>query len=278
MRIITLCENRVLSGKLKAMHGLSLYIEIRNHKYIYDVGQEDIFLSNAQNLNIDLKRCEKIIISHGHYDHGLGLVNLGDLINKNNFIINKKAFKNKVRFKSDKTVKDIGIVGAVKHLEAFGMDIDKSFEIDKGVWCICNVLVPKEHKRVDVGLYVENENGSYELDDFQDEINLAVETKEGLVVISGCSHCGVINILEEAKKVTGVQRINTFVGGTHLINASKEEILKTADKLLELKVERLIIGHCTGVDTIALLKERCKDKVQVIHNYVGLEFEDKNLE
>ena len=278
MRIVTLCENSVLSGKLKAMHGLSLYIEIRNHKYIYDVGQEDIFLSNAQKMNIDLKKCKKIIISHGHYDHGLGLVNLGDFINRNNFIINKKAFKNKVRFKSDKTVKDIGIVGAVKDLEAFGMDIDKSFEIEKGVWCICNVPVPKEYKKADVGLYVEKEDGSYELDDFQDEINLAVETKEGLVVISGCSHCGVINILEEAKKVTGVQRINTFVGGTHLINSSKEEILKVADKLLELKVERLIIGHCTGVDTISLLKERCKDKIEVIHNYVGLDFEDINLE
>ena len=278
MRIVTLCENRVLSGKLKAMHGLSLYIEIRNHKYIYDVGQEDIFLSNAKKMNIDLKKCKKIIISHGHYDHGLGLVNLGDFINKNNFIINKKAFKNKVRIKSDKTAKDIGIVGAVKDLEAFGMDIDKSFEIEKGVWCICNVPVPKEYKKADVGLYVEKEDGSYELDDFQDEINLAVETKEGLVVISGCSHCGVINILEEAKKVTGVQRINTFVGGTHLINSSKEEILKVADKLLELKVERLIIGHCTGVDTISLLKERCKDKIEVIHNYVGLDFEDINLE
>ena len=88
MRIVTLCENSVLSGKLKAMHGLSLYIEIRNHKYIYDVGQEDIFLSNAKKMNIDLKKCKKIIISHGHYDHGLGLVNLGDFINKNNFIIN----------------------------------------------------------------------------------------------------------------------------------------------------------------------------------------------
>ena len=278
MRIVTLCENRVLSGKLKAMHGLSLYIEIRNHKYIYDVGQEDIFLSNAKKMNIDLKKCKKIIISHGHYDHGLGLVNLGDFINKNNFIINKKAFKNKVRIKSDKTAKDIGIVGAVKDLEAFGMDIDKSFEIEKGVWCICNVPVPKEYKKADVGLYVEKEDGSYELDDFQDEINLAVETKDGLVVISGCSHCGVINILEEAKRVTGVQRINTFVGGTHLINSSKEEILKVADKLLELKVERLIIGHCTGVDTISLLKERCKDKIEVIHNYVGLDFEDINLE
>ena len=169
-------------------------------------------------------------------------------------------------------------MGAVKHLEAFGMDIDKSFEIEKGVWCICNVPVPKEYKKADVGLYVEKEDGSYELDDFQDEINLAVETKEGLVVISGCSHCGVINILEEAKRVTGVQRINTFVGGTHLINSSKEEILKVADKLLELKVERLIIGHCTGVDTISLLKERCKDKIEVIHNYVGLDFEDINLE
>ena len=85
MRIVTLCENRVLSGNLKAMHGLSLYIEIRNHKYIYDVGQEDIFLTNAKKLNIDLKKCEKIIISHGHYDHGLGLVNLRNLINKKIF-------------------------------------------------------------------------------------------------------------------------------------------------------------------------------------------------
>lgn len=278
MRIITLCENRVLSGKLKAMHGLSLYIEIRNHKYIYDVGQEDIFLSNAEKLNIDLKKCEKIIISHGHYDHGLGLVNLKNIINKDNFIINKKAFSNKVRLKSDKSVKDIGIVKEVKDLEVFGRDINESFEIDKGIWCICNVQIPEEETRADSGLYVENEKGFYELDKFEDEINLAFVTRKGLVVVSGCSHCGVINILEEAMRVTGVKQIHTFIGGTHLIKASKEEILKVGKKLLDLEVKRLIIGHCTGVDTIELLKEQCGDKIEIIHNYVGLDFIDNDLE
>jgi len=272
MRIVTLCENRVLSGKLKAMHGLSLYIEIGEHKYLYDVGQEDIFLSNAKMLNIDLKQCEKIIISHGHYDHASGLANIKGLLNKDNFIINKQAFCNKVRLASNGTIKNIGIGEVAWQLKNLSREITGSFQLHKGIWCICNVSLPKESIRVDKGLYIENQNGTYELDDFKYEINLAFETKKGLVVISGCAHCGVINILNEAKRITGVNNIDTFIGGMHLIKASKQEVSNIAKQLIDLKVSRLIVGHCTGVDTISYLKELCGDRIEIIHNYVGLDF------
>ena len=278
MKIVTLCENRVLESRLKAMHGLSLYIEVKGHKYLYDVGQEDIFLHNAEILKVDLEKCEKVIISHGHYDHGLGLGEIKDKLNKENFIINKKAFKDRVRINADNSKKNLGILSRAESLESLGMEMNKSFEIDKGVWCICNVPVPDDYVRPDKGLYVEDGKGGYKADDFEDEISLAIETKKGLVVISGCAHCGVINILKEAMKVTGVDKIDTFVGGMHLIKAEKDEIVKIALSLLDLQIKRLLIGHCTGVDTIAFLKEKCKDKIQVIHNYTGFEFKDNQLE
>ncbi|MBQ3421380.1 MAG: MBL fold metallo-hydrolase [Clostridium sp.] len=278
MRIVTLCENRVLESRLKAMHGLSLYIETKGHKYLYDVGQEDIFLNNAKILGVDLKECEKVIISHGHYDHGLGLGKITHLLNKDNFIINKNAFKNRVRINEDRTVKDLSILSVSDNISSLGQDMHESFEIAKGVWCICNVPIPKDYVRTDNGLYVEDENGKFIEDYFEDEISLAIETKKGLVVISGCSHTGVINILKEAKRVTACHNIDTFVGGMHLVKASENQILQVSKELLDLKVKRLLIGHCTGVNTIALLQEKLGDKIEIIHNYVGFEFGDSALE
>lgn len=272
MKIITLCEDRTLDSKLESIHGLSLYIETKGHKYLYDVGQKDIFLKNAKAIGVNLKECEKVIISHGHYDHGLGLSEICNSLNENNFIINEKAFKNKVRINPDKSVKNISILSVANNISNLGKRMNKSFEIEKGIWCICNVNIPEDYVRTDTGLFVEK-NGEFVEDKFEDEISLAIETEKGLVVISACSHCGIINILKEAKRVTGVNNIDTFIGGMHLVKALKDEILQVAEELLNLDVKRLLIGHCTGESVINLLKDKLKDKVEVIHNFVGLELE-----
>jgi len=272
MRVVTLCENRLEpSFGLKASHGLSLYIEHENYNLLYDVGQNSVFLENAQLLGIDLNTCKNIIISHGHLDHAGGLSEFKCKVDYDKVIIDKDAFEERVRLNGQKTM-DIGISNKLNYLSHIGKNIDNSFEIVKGIWCISNVKIPDEYSSMEKGLLIRNIQGNLEDDKFEDELNLAIETPKGLVVISGCSHCGVINILEHAKNVTGVHEINTFIGGMHLTFASEQETLATINELKRFNIKRFIIGHCTGLDAIVLMKQSFPTDVEIINNYVGYEF------
>lgn len=277
MRVVTLCENRLEpSFGLKASHGLSLYIEHNNHKVLYDVGQDSIFLENAQLLGVDLNACKNIVISHGHLDHAGGLSQLDCEANHKKVIIDKNAFEERVRLNGQKTM-DIGISNKLSNFKNIGREIKNSFVIEDGIWCISNVDRSNEYCGMEKGLLVRNSQGDLEDDTFKDELNLAIKTVKGLVVISGCSHRGVVNILEHAQRVTGINEINTFIGGLHLTFASESETLATINELKRFNIKRFIIGHCTGCDAINLMRQCLPKDVEIISNYVGYEFNKEDL-
>lgn len=270
MRIVTLCENRLEPCfGLKASHGLSLYIEYEGHKILYDLGQDDVYIKNAKLLNIDLSQCDNVIISHGHLDHAGGLMYLDSLEDK--VIIDKTAFLERKRVIGNEK-RDIGVSNVLSKYRDLGSDIDKAFELHKGVWCVPRVQLPSDYKSMEKGLFVIDEMGNMKDDTFQDEISLALESTDGLYIVSGCSHRGTINIIKECMKVTKQDKVHTFIGGLHLNFAPKEEIEKVLYLLKELDVKRFVVGHCTGWRAISMMEEILGSSVEIIYNYTGYEF------
>lgn len=274
MKIVTLCENFLApSFGLKASHGLSLYIEYKNNKLLYDVGQNSLYLENAKILGIDIDRCENVIISHGHWDHAGGLELFVKDYDKRKLIIQKNAFQDRIRISEGNEI-DIGISKKLSHLKQNAREIVEDFELDKGIWILSNITLSPGYENLEKGLFTRNADKELTEDYFEDELALAFETQKGLFIVSGCSHRGVINIVKQAQKTTGIEEIYAFIGGMHLHFATEGERNNIINDLKKLNIKKIIVGHCTGLDAIVQMKGLFSKETQIIHNYVGYMYEE----
>ncbi|MCT4686551.1 MBL fold metallo-hydrolase [Vallitalea sp.] len=270
LTITTLIENS--KGKHLSLlneHGISFLIEVNNKKILFDTGQSGDFIENASTLGKDLKDIDMVILSHGHYDHTGGFRRFVENVTSDfKLYIHKNAFSRKYSF--DNT-----------HYKFSGNSFDKNFlednnveshfvdedilEIDKGIYITSNFDRVTSFEKINPRFYYEN-NDKYTLDNFDDEIMLALDTPEGLVVILGCSHPGVINMLKTLIKRTG-KSINTIIGGTHLVRADEVRIRQTIEHLKAVGIKKLGISHCTGENAMNQMKQEFGDKY--FHNTTG---------
>jgi 7,8-dihydropterin-6-yl-methyl-4-(beta-D-ribofuranosyl)aminobenzene 5'-phosphate synthase len=132
---------------------------------------------------------------------------------------------------------------------------------NKPVWITDDIVttgeipMTEEFEELDANMYIK-EGSNWYRDELLDDRALIIKTSEGLVVILGCAHRGAINTLRHAQEITGVELIHTVIGGTHLINASEERVLRTAAALQEMGVQRVGVSHCTGFTAAALLAQQ----------------------
>jgi 7,8-dihydropterin-6-yl-methyl-4-(beta-D-ribofuranosyl)aminobenzene 5'-phosphate synthase len=246
MKIVTLMENESIDSKLKHAHGLSLYIEWKNHKILFDLGPNRHFLTNAKKLKIDLKKVDTVIISHGHYDHGLGLKAFMSFNKKAKIYLSEKAFEKQTK-KIGNLFIPIGL-RMPKNLDNFvfiknGLQIDPGFNIYNGV-------PYKERIIGDSSLYTMHD-GVRETDTFEHEIYLGLKDGEHNVLFSGCSHKGIENIMEYIETNTET-KFTDVIAGFHLShydpnNTDETEYLKVlSDKLTTSKKTNYYSCHCTG--------------------------------
>ncbi|GMQ64293.1 MBL fold metallo-hydrolase [Vallitalea maricola] len=270
LTITTLIENS--KGEhlgLLNEHGISFLIEVNNKKILFDTGQSGDFIKNASTLGKDLKDIDMVVLSHGHYDHTGGFRRFVENVTSDfKLYFHKNAFRKKYSF--DNT-----------HYKFLGNSFDKEFlednnveshfveedilEIDKGIYIISNFERVTSFEKKNPRFYLEN-NDEHILDDFNDEIMLAIDTREGLVVILGCSHPGVINMLKTLIKRTG-KSINTIIGGTHLVRADEDRIRQTIDNFQAMDIKKFGISHCTGENAMNQLKQAFGEKY--FHNTTG---------
>jgi len=274
MRITTLVENERLEGRedLEAEHGLSLLIETGEHTILFDTGASGVFADNAERLGIDLKSIDFAVISHHHFDHFGGVARFLE-INDTAPIYLREALPAHRFFKALLVLKreigaDLNVLDGVP--ERFRA-ISEETEIAPGITLLTkmgtNHLRPKGNKY----LFVEHEGAIIE-DPFDHELTLVIEEADHLTILTGCSHNGLLNMVDSVIERFPDTPIRSIFGGFHLVGlpflntmaASREQVHEMAEYLLDLPVEHVYTGHCTGQRGYETLKEILGDHLQPI--------------
>lgn len=284
LKITTLIENMAdEAGELACEHGLSLYIEFDGKKILFDTGQTGEFLSNAQKLGKSVADVDYIIISHGHYDHSGGVTGLMEALMgaKCETILRKKPstegvgsetmaagksllypipmyvgaefFHKKYKHLSDGSYRYNGNGFAeadlpVEQVTLHKITVDTTY-LGENIILFKNFNRFTDFEKLNAKFVVEREavpeSLNYEQDDFRDELALGLRTAKGLVLIVGCSHVGIVNILQTVMERTG-EKVYSVLGGTHLVEADEARLDKTMVALRDCGLTQIAVSHCTG--------------------------------
>jgi 7,8-dihydropterin-6-yl-methyl-4-(beta-D-ribofuranosyl)aminobenzene 5'-phosphate synthase len=248
IRITTLIENA--QGEhlsLKTEHGLSFLIEKNGHKVLFDTGQSGAFIENAHKLRLSLDNLDFVAISHSHYDHSGGFRHLSKINGAFTLITGKNFFVPK--YASD------GI-----SYEYISNDFDEKFLVDKGIRHLTTekpmdeilpgffvlTAFPRVHpdEGINSRFVLQTANG-FVPDDFSDEICLAVETKRGFVLLLGCSHPGLKNMLDAATSLLPGP-LFAVMGGPHLVEASDDCLAASVSYVQNYGFKAVGLSHCIG--------------------------------
>jgi len=261
MRIITLIENIVYKPNLLGEHGLSFFIETDNRKILFDTGQSGAFIHNAEQLGIDIKEIDSLVLSHGHNDHTGGLYAFLALNTKAKVYCKRELFYKKY----NKFGVFIGTEYKPELLDGRIEYVDKNIELSKGLWIVPSTVI-HNIKDTSIGyLKIDKGNGP-EKDHFPDELFMAI-TRNGLLsILSSCSHLGITNIVETAIN-TFKAPLNFIVGGFHIKDCGAEHYAMIFDYLNRVSPQQIGVCHCTGIEKYEELKQKCAAKV--FYNYTG---------
>lgn len=262
IKATVLCENCVYSniGAI-AEHGWSVFVETDQGHYLFDTGQGKGLINNALYFKKDLSQVKGIILSHHHVDHTGGLMEALDQTGPTTIFAHPDLFKESFSLKGGK-VRYIGIPFNKLALEAKGArwSFNTDFtEIAPNIFLTGEVPRTNDYEVGDVDQVISLD-GQYVKDPLKDDQSLIMKTPQGLFIILGCSHAGLINILNYAVEMTGESRIHTVIGGTHLGPVSEEQREKSFEALRGFDVGRIGVSHCTGLPASTRLAREYGDK------------------
>lgn len=241
--------------------GFAALVEVDGRRVLMDTGaRPETVLANLAELGIDLSTVTDLVITHNHFDHTGGLVRLRrELSKKNPAALSRAHVPRGVFFPrpGPNGREGNGLLPLKTDYEATGgtfLEHSKPTEIVPGLWIAGPIpRVHPERNWSSTG-QVRTPDGLVE-DNVPEDTSLVVETSEGLVVISGCGHAGMINTLEYARTFLRAAPIAAAIGGYHLFAASDATLEWTAGKLREFGLKSLIGAHCTGIEAVYRLRE-----------------------
>ena len=229
---------------------------------LLDTGQDISASHNAGILGVDLDKIDKVVLSHGHFDHTGGLRQvLPKMRKKVEIIAHPDIWAAKYVRRRGQEARYIGLPFQHQELESLGADFNlttKPVKITENIMTTGEIPMVTEFEEIDPHLFVK-EDDDFKPDKLLDDQALIINTEPGLVVILGCAHRGIINTIYHAQQLTGVKQIQMVLGGCHLIGASEERIMLTIAALRELGVSRIGVSHCTGLPAAVIMAQEFGD-------------------
>lgn len=237
LKIITLVEDTCPKRSFWGEHGLSFWIEAGNKNILFDTGQSgEVLVHNLKALKLDLKDIDAFVLSHPHDDHSGGLRSIIDAIKSIPIYCISNAFEKYIpnREEISKQLFDINYA-------------DKDLEIFSGIF------IPKERKTINTSAITK-------------EINLVINLEsKGLVIIVGCAHHGLINIINDANSLFQNKiPVYAVLGGFHLKDSDKEEVIKIVNFLKESGVKILAPNHCTGFNALRIMTQTIPKEMRLV--------------
>lgn len=266
MKIAILTENRKCDNNCINEDGLSIYIETNNNKLLLDSGITDAFLKNAKTLGINLDEVDTIVLSHGHWDHGNGL----KYINAKKVLILHPECYNE-RYSLKRNMEFAGINETREELlEKFALiETREPYKIFENVYFLGQINRKFEVPVKNLPTVLKDEKTDYLYDDCG---GITIKTEKGIVVFSSCSHSGIDNIIEQAKQITGENRVIAVIGGFHLkeINSYTDQVIQY---FKDNNVQSAYMGHCTSDEVIDYFKEQLSGITEVKKLFAGAKIE-----
>jgi 7,8-dihydropterin-6-yl-methyl-4-(beta-D-ribofuranosyl)aminobenzene 5'-phosphate synthase len=254
-RIIVLVENTAGGRDVLAEHGLSCWIEHGDKRILFDTGQGGVLAGNAYKLKIPFQDLDALVLSHGHHDHTGGAVEALKTTKSAAIFAHPAALARKFVRTPDGAAREIGMPQSTRKII---LAAGKRFIASERPTAVYNGLfttgaVPRSTDFEDTGGPFFLDEALARPDPLEDDQSLFFDSSEGTVVLLGCAHAGVVNILRYIRRLTDERPIRAVIGGMHLVNASTHRIERTIEELKHLGVGLVAPAHCTGLPaTVAL--------------------------
>lgn len=273
-RIRILVDNNVKPHLgLMPEHGFSALVERDGGIILFDTGKGDALPHNAEILGVDLRRVDCVILSHGHYDHTGGLPHVVRYNPHVEVVAHPRALSSHLVVRPEESgPKEIGIPFRPDDLLSQGVRFSTEREFRQvlpGVW-FTGEVPRKLGAGTDDRLCIRNERG-FVADPLEDDASVVLESESGPILLLGCGHAGVRNILDHVRRKLSLSRIHALIGGTHLGFSESAEIPKFIDAVEQWRVQCVAPGHCTGLGPRAVLRDRLSHRFR--EAFAGTVFE-----